>query len=235
MNAKALVLEKLVQRQAHLFDLQRRLHTPLSEGPPPFITLSREFGCPGVRLGLSLLDALNAGRPEEEQWSIYDRRIFDFIDGDPQLNRRFFEEHMERRAHEFEEYLHATFAQAPSDLALFNRWASVMKQLALAGRAIFVGRASHMVTRDLPGGLHLRVVAPFEWRVARHAEQSTLSETESRTLTRLKDRERRDFLHRYFGAAADEVTAFHAVFNAARLSVDTMTAVTMDLLQRHPQ
>ncbi len=232
MDAKALVLDKLVQRQAHLFELQRRLHAPRSATHPPFITISREFGCPGVRLGLALLESLNTAKLDAEQWSIYDRRVFDFIQGDPALNRRFFEEHMERRAHEFEEYLHATFAQAPSDLALFQRWSAVMRELARAGQAVFVGRASHMVTRDLPGGLHLRVVAPFEWRVIRHMEDSGLPENEARTITRLKDRERQDYLHRYFGGGAEEAGAFHLVFNAARLGVEDMVKLATCQLER---
>jgi cytidylate kinase len=167
---------------------------------------------------------------EEEQWSIYDRRVFDFIEGDPQLTRHFFEEHVQRRNLEFEEYLNTTFGAAPSDLALFNRWANAMRNLALAGRAIFVGRASHLVTRDILGGLHVRVMAPFEWRVAEHARANGLTETESRTLTRLKDRERGEFLQRYFGIGTDDVTPFHLVINNALVSEDEMVRMILSLL-----
>ena len=230
MSEKAVAIDKLVQRQAHLFELRRKLQLPEPIRTQPFITISREFGCTGFRLGLALMAALNSGRMEEEQWSIYDRRVFDFIDGDPELNRRFFEEHVQRRNLEFEEYLNSTFGAAPSDLALFNRWANAMRNLAAAGRAIFVGRASHLVTRDQLGGLHLRVMAPFEWRVAEHARVNGLTETESRTLTRLKDRERREFLQRYFGAGPEEITGFHLIFNNALVGEDEMVRMVLSLM-----
>ncbi|MDP2359424.1 MAG: cytidylate kinase-like family protein [bacterium] len=231
MTDKALSIDRLVQRQAHLFELRRKLQMPQpDERVQPFITISREFGCTGFRLGLALLAALNPGKMEEEQWAIYDRRVFEFIDGDAELNRRFFEEHVQRRNLEFEEYLNTTFGAAPSDLSLFNRWANAMRNLAQAGRAIFVGRASHLVTRDLLGGLHVRVMAPFEWRVAEHARANGLTETESRTLTRLKDRERREFLQRYFGAATEDVTGFHLVINNALVGEEEMVRLILSLL-----
>jgi len=230
MSDRTIAIDKLVQRQAHLFELRRKLQQPEPARAQPFITISREFGCAGFRLGLALLAALNAGKMEEEQWSIYDRRVFDFIDGDAALNRRFFEEHVQRRNLEFEEYLNTTFGAAPSDFSLFNRWANAMRNLAQTGRAVFVGRASHLVTRDILGGLHLRVMAPFEWRVAEHARANNLTETEARTLTRLKDRERGEFLQRYFGATPDDVTGFHLVVNNALVSEEEMVRLILSLM-----
>jgi cytidylate kinase len=230
MSEKAVAIDKLVQRQAHLFELRRKLQLPEPARAQPFITISREFGCSGFRLGMALLAGLNPGRMEEEQWAIYDRRVFDFIEGDPALNRRFFEEHVQRRNMEFEEYLNTTFGSAPSDLALFNRWANAMRNLAMTGRAVFVGRASHLVTRDILGGVHVRVMAPFEWRVAEHARSYGLTETESRTLTRLKDRERGEFLQRYFGATPEDVTGFHLVLNNALVSEEEMVRMILSLM-----
>ena len=230
MSHKSMSIDQLVQRQAHLFDLRKRLQQPENKPGQPFITISREFGCTGFRLALALQAALNPGRMEEEQWSVYDRHVFDFIEGDPEHNRRFFEEHVQRRNLEFEEYLNSTFGAAPSDLALFNRWAHAMRSLAQQGRAIFVGRAAHLVTKDLLGGVHLRVMAPFEWRVAEHARLNGLKETEARTLTRLKDRERGEFLQRYFGASAADVTPFHLVFNHALVGEEEMVRLVLALL-----
>jgi cytidylate kinase len=230
MENKTTGIDKLVLRQARLFELRKKLQVPERKANAPFITISREFGCTGFRLGLALMDSLNPGQMEEEQWSIYDRRIFEFIEGDPEINRKFFEEHVQHRNLEFEEYLNTTFGAAPSDLSLFNRWANSMRNLALAGRAIFVGRASSIVTQDIPGGIHIRVMAPFEWRVHEHAEQNSLSETESRTLTRLKDRERREFISRYFDADPEGVTRYHLVLNNALISEQQMVKQVMTLL-----
>lgn len=230
MSDMNLSIDKLVHRQARLFELRRKLQQPDTRTSPPFITISREFGCTGFRLGMALLDHLNPGQMEEEQWSIYDRRVFEHIEGDPEINRRFFEEHIQRRNLEFEEYLNTTFGSAPSDLALFNRWANAMRNLALAGRAIFVGRASSLVTRDLIGGIHIRVMAPFDWRVHEHARLNDLTETESRTLTRLKDRERSEFITRYFGFDPDDVTRFHLVLNAALVPEEMMVKLVLGLI-----
>jgi cytidylate kinase len=232
MDKHSSAIDKLVLRQAKLFELRKKLQEPKQKAAAPFITISREFGCSGFRLGLSLLDNLNAGTMEEKQWSIYDRRVFEYIEGDADINRKFFEEHVQRRNLEFEEYLNTTFGAAPSDLSLFNRWASAMCGLALAGRAIFVGRASSIVTQDIPGGLHIRIMAPFEWRIHEHAKLNNLSETEARTLTRLKDREQREFITRYFDTPPDDVTRYHLVVNNAMVSEEQMVKQVLALLGR---
>jgi cytidylate kinase len=232
MSRNLISIEKLVAKQAYIFDLRKALKSRESTQTAPFITVSRAFGCSGFSLGMSLLDHLNSGHTEQDQWSIFDRRVFDHIEGDTELNRHFFEEHVQKRSMEFEEYLTTTFGAAPSDLAIFNRWSATMRGLASAGRAIFVGRASWLVTKHLTGGIHLRVEAPLKWRSEQYAKTNDLSFTEAQSIIRMKDRERKDFISRYFDVDPHDHSGFHLVLNEEQLGQEMMQKLILLLLPK---
>jgi cytidylate kinase len=224
-------IEKLLARQAHLFELQKSLQKTHKSPPAPFITISRAFGCSGFGLGNKLLERLNVEQIESQEWSIYDRRIFDCIDGNPDLCLQFFESHIEKRRFEFEEYLNTTLGTTPSDLALFKRWASAMCNLATTGRSIFVGRASWLVTKHLEHGIHLRIDAPLAWRAERYAMANGLESGAALTLMKKKDQERQNFISRYFSYDPDDYSSFHLVLNNARLSESEMVEVILQVLK----
>ena len=52
-------------------------------------------------------------------------------------------------------------------ISIVNNDINGVRALAEVGRVIIVGRGGVFITRDLPGGIHVRLVAPREWRVRR--------------------------------------------------------------------
>lgn len=229
MDHSTLNLEALVRRQARLLQLQVALRDS-DPRPARFVTISRDFGCAGFRLGLALQEALGAGRPEERQWGVYDRKVFEALEGDPEANRRLFEDAVQERPG-IEAYLYTTFGVRPEDLFLFRRWSLAIRRLAQAGQAILVGRGAHLVTRDLPGGLHLRVVAPFEWRVAQVKQLHSLDHGLARDLCRRRDRERRQYLEHYFDRPDSEAGDGDLVFNNARVELPEMVRLVVALME----
>ncbi|MCA9781963.1 MAG: cytidylate kinase-like family protein [Candidatus Cloacimonetes bacterium] len=227
MHHKDLNLEALVRRQARLLELQDSLRAQGVQNAR-FITISREVGCAGIRLGLGLQEAFNEGQPESAQWAVYDRKVFEAMEGDPELTRRLFEDAMHERP-QIEAYLYTTFGVRPEDLFLFRRWSMAIRRLAEAGNCILVGRGAHLVTRDLPGALHLRVVAPFDWRVRQVQESHHLDPTLAHALTRRRDKERRQYLEHYFDRTDLDLSDSDLVLNNARVSLEEMITLLLSL------
>ncbi len=231
MSHWELNLEKLLARQARLRQLQERLQEE-PEPQAPFLTVSRDFGCPGIRLGLQLVEELNAGRPEEEHWSVYDRRVFEAMEESPGLDASLFEATVGHHGDDLKGYLYTTFGVRPEELFVFRRWTSAIRRLAKRGYCVLVGRGAHLVTRELPMGLHLRIVAPFEWRVEQVRELHGLESELAHALVRRRDRERRQYLEQYFDRPGDLAQDSDLILNCARLAPAEVQEQILHLLQR---
>lgn len=51
-----------------------------------------------------------------------------------------------------------------------------IRALAISGRAVIVGRGGVFLTAGMPGGIHLRIVAPVRHRITHMAERDGISQ-----------------------------------------------------------
>jgi hypothetical protein len=195
---------------------QNKPHTPSTL---PFITLSRQYGCPAYALAEELMSRLNS-RLGEECWAIYDRKLIEWISSNLSVERELIHSLNERSRSELEDWVVSLISGRTSQWGVFQRLAKAVRSLALGGRSILIGRGSGMITHDLPGGLHLRLAAPVEWRLEvlrkewpERAENLTVD-----SLTRM-DSEREAFVKKYLRVDPREATHYDLVINSARLSV----------------
>jgi cytidylate kinase len=101
----------------------------------------------------------------------------------------------------------------PSLWALEHKIAEAVLQLAHVGHVIFVGRAANLITRGVPGGLHIRLVAPLEVRVERN------------------DLARRRYVRTHFQQDIDNPCLYDLVINTARFSPEATTQLVAEALQ----
>ena len=131
-----------------------------------FITISREYGCAGFRIGDRLAEVLNSRQHEGlPPWTVYDHKLVDLVCQNHKLNRVLVESLDNQSKHVFGDYIKGIFTGEPSSIQVFKKCAETIFQLANKGNVIIIGRASSLITGKLTGGLHVRIVAPLEWRV----------------------------------------------------------------------
>ena len=97
-----------------------------------------------------------------------------------------------------------------------------MRLLASQGHTILVGRGAGALTQGVPGGVHVRVVAPRDWRIGRMMETQHLSRAEADSQIRRMDRDRERFVRQYFHVEAPDPTGYDLILNHARMDQDTM-------------
>jgi hypothetical protein len=86
----------------------------------------------------------------------------------------------------------------PEEWKVYRRVAETIRALAEMGRVIIVGRGGLFITRDMPGGIHLRLVAPLEHRVATTVTATGASKECAASIVREKDRNRQSFYRRHW-------------------------------------
>ena len=114
----------------------------------------------------------------------------------------------------------------------FDALGQLMKELAVQGDVLLVGRGSHLYLRDQPAAFHVRLVVPMDVRLRRVMEHRWLREKQARQLIAQSDAQRQGYYESYFGAAWSDPLEYHITINSGRLgpaAVDLIAAAA----QRH--
>ena len=196
----------------------------------PFVTIARQSGAGGHRLAHLLAERLKQERPGGPTWRPYDRELVEKVAQDHKLSAIL----IETLGDDERSWLSDVVGGRPDELALLRRVAATMRALAEAGHAIIVGRGSVFITRDMPGGLHVRLVAPFDCRVRRKAEQLGISEKKAAARLSKTDENRRQFYDRYFPDATLSAETFALTLNTSVIPDEKQLELVLQLIPEEP-
>jgi cytidylate kinase len=93
-------------------------------------------------------------------------------------------------------------------------------ELASRKNVVIVGRGGQVILKDIPGTLHVRVIAPYRTRVSRLVEQRDYDENDVQRIIRQKDRDSAGYLATYFDANSDDSDLYDLVINTRAISLD---------------
>ncbi len=188
----------------------------------PFVTISREAGAGGWSLCEQLVDRLHDADPGQRRWTGWDRELLDKVARDTNLPREVVEELDERSVSWIEDFFGNLSFSDPTQMVsgprVYRRVFETIRALAIAGRTVIVGRGGVYITSDFPNGLHVRLIAPFEYRVENLASRQGLSQRQAKEEVQRIDRRRNAFYRQYWSDRVRSPYAFSVTFNTARLS-----------------
>jgi len=198
------------------------------------ITISRLYGIGGRQFGLRLAKRLDYEYVDKELLS----RLSDKLGrGEEQVS--FYEDMGRGPSSSLLAMLARKYPAASGDVPAAGEYADavaeILRELAGRGRAVIVGRGGQSVLADLPGALHLRLVADDLFLVSRLvAEGGCEGFTESELLKRVRHHSevRADFVRRHFDVDWADPLNYHLVINLGRLSADEAEDLVIGLIQR---
>lgn len=134
--------------------------------PGPVITISREIGCNGLQLARKIAKRLNQKNPVVH-WKVLSKEVFyesaKELDVDLDTVTKIFKQ---SDRYTFEEILKAfSNKQYKSEKRIVKTVVEVIRSFAEDGNCIIVGRAGHIIAKDIEKALHLRLVAPIDYRL----------------------------------------------------------------------
>jgi cytidylate kinase len=198
----------------------------------PFITISRQFGCEGAELARQLVETLNERCRPSIPWVAYDHELLDQVAKELHLSRAVVESLDGQRRSEMSELFDAILNRKVDEAVVYRKLAEVVRSLALHGHAVLVGRGTALTTQDLRNGLHVRLVAPFEWRAHKLTESRGLARAEARKLAAEGEEQRQRFIHTFFVhdpgfEIQPELTLDNSRFNLLQLTEIVFTALSV--------
>lgn len=132
----------------------------------PVITISREVGCNGLKLAKLIADQLNK-RKLMTNWRVLSKEIFHQsaieLNMQPDHVRRVFKQ---SDKYVFDEILKAfSNKNFKSERKIIKTVIDAVRDMAIDGHSIIVGRAGHIIAREITNALHIRLTAPIEYRI----------------------------------------------------------------------
>jgi cytidylate kinase len=104
----------------------------------------------------------------------------------------------------------------------------VVEEVAAEGRVVLVGRAAPAVLARERDAIHVKVVAPRDWRIRAVAERLNLPQDEAAALADNTDRNRARYHRQHYERDWNDPTAYHMLLNTAALGLDGAAAVIVE-------
>ena len=180
----------------------------------PVITISREVGCNGLKLAHLIAKRLNAHKPATD-WKVLSKEVF--YQSAKELNlapQRISRILKQTDKYTFDEILKAFGdKQYKSERKIIKTVSEVVRSFAIDGFSIIVGRAGHIIARDIENGLHIRLIAPLEYRIKTIMENNRLNREEAIVFIQRVEKERIAFRKAIGEAKVNDEVLFDLTLN----------------------
>lgn len=112
--------------------------------------------------------------------------------------------------------------------------------LAAKGNVVIVGRGGQVILEDIPGAVHVRIIAPYATRVSRLMELKGYEEKDAQRFIRQSDRDSSGYFSTYFDANLDDSDLYDLVVNTRTMTPDVCVemirkAVGTEEIKKSPQ
>lgn len=201
--------------------------------PAPFVTISREAGAGGHELA----EALAARLSEEKEaafsgWQVFDRNLCERVAAEPDLHVSL-EALLDEEYHTgLDELLRTVMAGVSPQIKVNHRMFRIVRSVCVLGKAIVIGRAAALITRDLPFGVHVRLVSGRRERIERVERLGGLDEAAARKLVDQKDERRALMVESLFNKDIADPRLYDCVWNADTASYDAIAESLISLVRR---
>ena len=229
----ALFKARIEAQLAHQLKLRTQELWKMRKGKKklPFITISREFGCRVYPIVETLQDKLSRLTGEEYPWAVFDKEVIHKIAEEHNLSETLANSLDENQRSQMQQYMDHIFLGRPNEYKIFQYLTRALICLAEKGNAILIGRGGCIITKNVERGLHVRLIAPFEFRKEKIRDEMGISEDEAVKLVTRTENEREAFVEKYTLKSIKDPYNFHLLVNSALNSLDEIAEVIIHNLK----
>ena len=199
----------------------------------PFIAISRQTGAGGQALAAELLNQIGtqSAQPLFVGWQLCNQELCHTLARDPVL-KASVESLLNREYHSHaEDILGQLIFGSQSQDVVIKKMFQLIRTLALHGKVIFVGRGASYLTRDLPYGIHVRLVASLESRIKRVMSSLNLSEKAARETIAEKDEAKAELVKTFFHKDIRDPLLYDIVWNTDRVTLREISRILLEMIR----
>lgn len=206
---------------------EQKEKVPFVKQAGPVITVSREVGCGGLQLCHQLETELNKS-VYCKKWQVISKEVLSESANELKVAPEKVERLLKLNQHfAFDEILSAfTDKYYKSSRVILKTVREVIRNFAVDGCCVILGRAGHIIAGDIKNSLHIRLIAPIDWRVERLAAKKDLSGAEALQYIRETDQQREN-LHKYFLKEREIEENYDLVIDVSRFAPDMLVRIIL--------
>lgn len=194
---------------------------------PPLITITRQFGAGGSEIAQRVARALH--------WTVLDNEFVNEV-----ARRAGLESdevaRLDERAPSLVERVARTMSIASPELfntgetsvpkveaeesAVVSTTERIIREAAVDGRCVLVGRGAQAILAQRPDALHVLVVASKTWRMQHAIEVRHIDPAQADRITDETDRDRDRYVKAHHGRARQDPANYDLVVNTEKLGID---------------
>lgn len=196
------------------------------------ITISREFGSGGRKIGEKLSSDLGIG--------CYDKSIIKMAADKSGLSPKYIEKAEEAipspflhnlKYSAFSLYDSMAIYETPTNDKMFLAQSDVIKEIADSESCVIIGRCADYVLRDAPNVVKLFITGHLEDRVARSVNEYELKDANPTATVKKTDKSRANYYKYYTNRSWGDYTNFDLVLNTSCMSIDAAVDIVKTLLK----
>lgn len=121
-----------------------------------------------------------------------------------------------------------THAQDLDNQRFVDVVSQVIRDLASDNNVVILGRASNLVLKDWPGGLHVGGVAPLEYRIETMMRREGVNKEAAEKMVLEQERSQTAYVRRFYKTDVLDPMNFHMVINVAALGTEAAARVVVE-------
>ena len=206
----------------------RETESKTNEVRRPFVTISRQAGAGGIAIGRILSDYLRRRDKSAKcfcAWTVFDKNLVAEVIKTYNLPERLQKFMNEEKISEMDDILGELFRLHPAKWTLVQKTSRTILHLAQLGYVILVGRGANVVTHELEGGFHVRLVGSLEKRLKHLQEYYGFNALQAAEFLKTEDEGRKSYLKNYFGKNIDDPLLYDLVINTDFISYDNAARI----------
>jgi len=199
----------------------------------PFVTIARQASAGGHTLARAILKEMDKQADNEmfRGWEMFDQQLCALLAQDTDLHATFESLVAEEYKSATQQTIYEMFLGTPQQYKTNKKIFEVIRMLASTGKVLLVGRAGCFVARDLPGGIHIRLVASELTRAKWMAKQMGITVEEAQATCHKQDAERAHMVRDYFNRDVENPLNYDCVWNAETLPTEEVAAAIVLLIK----
>lgn len=217
--------------------ISQKDRAPLGIAPHlPFVTISRQAGAGADTVARMLAEKLNAALPKEERpWVVFEKNLIAKVLEDADLPQEIAKHVREDKDTTVQAILGELLGLHPSMWTIFHHTSDTILKLARLGRCIIVGRGAEIIAAKLKGGIHIRLVAPENIRLAHLEKYLGLDPKAAAKYLRENDEGRRRYVKSNFDRDIEDPLLYHATLNTGLLSFSWTADLVAEMVAHQSQ
>jgi cytidylate kinase len=213
-------VQAIVEQQVGSWRAKNHVERTRREAAPRVVTVSREFGAGGARIGKQVAETLG--------FTLWDQEFIRQLAERGGAAPRFVQTIDERERDLLDDVIATSFLRGTISGSGYRiLLARLVAELSERGAAVLVGRAANFFVRP-EQALRVRVICPLELRVSRYAVREQLGLAEAERIVRQKDRERARFVRQLCDEDATNPLHYDLLVNTGELSEEQSAALIVD-------